>query len=54
MNTKISLDDVISQLRNSSMERIVESGRIKGGLSQAQDGCHCKAEAASAAPVGLG
>ena len=41
-NKKLSLDDVIAQLRSSNMERVVEAGRIKGGNSGpvAQDGCH--------------
>ncbi|KIG15814.1 hypothetical protein DB30_05232 [Enhygromyxa salina] len=42
MNKKISLDDVIAQLRNSKMERVVDAGRIKGGQAPTtQDGCHC-------------
>ena len=40
MTTKISLDDVISKLRSTSMERVVEAGRIKGGLTETQEGCH--------------
>ncbi|MCA9653057.1 MAG: hypothetical protein H6712_21805 [Myxococcales bacterium] len=42
MGKKLSLDDVISQLRASSMEEVVDTGRIKGGLASAgvQEGCH--------------
>ena len=48
MANKISLDDVIAQLRNTSMERVVEAGRIKGGLTQqAQEGCHVPVDASA-------
>ena len=49
MNKNISLDDVIAQLRNSKMERVVEASRIKGGqaayeihldIDAPQESCH--------------
>lgn len=53
MSKKLSLDDVIAQLRTSSMTEVVDTGRIKGGLASAgvQEGCH--AAQADAAPAAL-
>ncbi len=53
MSKKLSLDSVISQLRDSSMKKVVETGRIKGGLRAAavHEGCH--ASGMDAAPAAL-